>query len=89
MPPGWDVADAKSDILTGKLILAAAFIAAVVIIVVPYREGASPGGKFILVGLALSAAGKGLQMVSNAKRRLGNALSEKKEPNQSPEPSRL
>ena len=83
-PPGFEVADAKSDILTGRMIWVAGFIAAAVVIMVPAREGASPGGKFVLVGLALSAAGKGLKMVSSAKRRLEKAEREAKELNHFP-----
>jgi hypothetical protein len=86
-PPGWDVADAKSDILTGRLICGAALAAAIAVIVIPGREGASPGGKFFLVGLALAGLGKGMQMVASAKQRLKKAEGKAKAPNQSPEPT--
>jgi hypothetical protein len=87
-PPGWEVADAKSDILTGRMICIGALAAAVAVIVIPAREGASPGGKFFLVGLALAGVGKGMQMVASAKRRLEKAARKAKEPNQTPEPTR-
>jgi hypothetical protein len=78
------VADAKNDILTGKLITVGCLLGAILVVLVPAREGASPGGKLFLIGLALSGVGKGLSMVSRAKRRFEKA---KEEPNQPLQPT--
>ncbi len=47
------------------VVLCMAFLA--FLIIVPAREGASPGGKFVLAGLAVSGIGWGLRQIRLAR----------------------
>ena len=64
------VESAKADRATGVGIAIGAIGLAILVVLAPARDGASPGGKLRLLGYAVSILGIGLAMVSAANRRL-------------------
>jgi F0F1-type ATP synthase membrane subunit c/vacuolar-type H+-ATPase subunit K len=62
--------EAKTDRITGMMIIVGAIAFTVILILVPSRDGASPSGKLRLFALVLSALAVGLGMFGAANRRL-------------------
>jgi hypothetical protein len=61
------IKDGEPDGMGGIAAVILCSILLVVIIVVPARKGASPGGKFYLAGLALLGIGWGVRQIQAAK----------------------
>ena len=61
---------AESQRFVGRVMIAAAIGIVVIVLFVPSRQGASPGGTFYLLGLAAIALSGGLMKTSAAARTL-------------------
>jgi len=70
--PNFDqaVSDAESDRFWGRAMIVAAITLVAVVLLVPARQGASPGSKIALLGLALVILGGGLKKTVAAARVL-------------------
>jgi hypothetical protein len=70
--PNYDrtVADAESDRFWGRAMIGGAVALLAVVMFVPAREGASPGSKWALAGIALTTLAGGMTKTAAATRAL-------------------
>ena len=62
--------ESKADLITGWCLVIGAVAFVAFVLIVPARDGASPGGKLRLVGYALIPLSAGIGMVAKARARL-------------------
>ena len=63
------VEEAGSQIFIGRVLILAAVGIIALVILVPSRQGGSPGGKFFLLGLAFIAFGAGLERIRSGRKK--------------------